>query len=309
MSKRAAVNTVSGGAGGYRRSRDEAEKVERRLARYPEALVLVEQGRAPALTKSAVELLKSGHHGLEIASKLGVSRSRVYESLNDPTGEKSRARKAKAQRPCVDCGEPCNMDGSRSEPSERCHRCACAKQSAGAKWKPDTVLEAIRRWASEHGSPPMASEWADSFRRHPDFEKGGWPTANTVAYRFGTFNAAVEAAGLQPAHRPGGQPRKPLTPQQLADTAALAQEHGLGGAAKRLGMTVAGVQRRIEQFENKPIRRNKVALTAEDIIERELEKHENKANRLREELDEIEKQRDRLKIAREALQVEEPVAA
>lgn len=280
----------------YQRPRTEAEKVERRLARYPEALALVEAGQASDLTKRVVELVRAGHNGLAIASKLGVSKSRVYESLNDPTGEKSRARKAKAQRPCVDCGEPCNTDGSRSEPSERCHRCACAKQSADAKWKPDTV-------------PPMASEWGDSFRRHPDFEKGGWPTATTVAYRFGTFNAAVEAAGLQPAHRPGGQPRKPLTREQLAATAALAQEHGLEGAAKRLGMTVVGVQRRIKQFENKPIRRNKVALTAEDIIERELEKHENKANRLREELDEIEKQRDRLKIAREALQVEEPVAA
>jgi hypothetical protein len=287
-----------------RRSLSDAEKLERRLLRYADTLALVEAGEAPEQTRVAVDLLREGLIGEQIAERMGISRSRVYELLNDPLGTKTAARKARGQRRCLDCGTPCNTNGRVSEPAVRCKACARARQSADAKWQAPQIIEAIQRWAAEHGGvPPKATEWNAGAYAHPDYLRGDWPAYNTCSYRFGTFNEAVKAAGFTPFRELGGQPRRPLTREQLADTAALVQEHGLKGAATVLGMTPEGVKRRMKQFNNEPIgdRHMPATLTADAIIERELEKQESKAARLREELEAIEKEAGRLKIARDAL--------
>jgi hypothetical protein len=179
-----------------------------------------------------------------------------------------------------------------------------AKRSAEAKWQPEAVIVAIQRWAAEHdGRPPKAQEWNSGPYSHPDYIRGGWPAWNTCAFRFGSFNNAIRAAGFKPHFEHGGQPRTPLTREQLADTATLVQEHGLAGAARVLGMTPSGVKRRMKAFNNEPTGANNMSAprTAEGIIDRELEKLEARAQRLREELSEVEGEAARFKIARNAL--------
>ena len=72
------------------------------------------------------------------------------------------------------------------------------------------LIAALRAWAVEHGEPPRAIDWDPArARRLPGhawradrFEAGVWPTARMLTKRFGTFNAAVAAAGFKPRRSP-----------------------------------------------------------------------------------------------------------
>jgi hypothetical protein len=48
-------------------------------------------------------------------------------------------------------------------------------------WTPERCLDAGARWASEHGQPPISSDWR--------VIKPGYPTINTIRERFGTWRA------------------------------------------------------------------------------------------------------------------------
>jgi hypothetical protein len=62
------------------------------------------------------------------------------------------------------------------------------------RWDRPAILAAILAWHREHGRAPTAREWDKRTSTR-------WPTANTVADHFTTWNAAIEAAGLQPRRR------------------------------------------------------------------------------------------------------------
>jgi hypothetical protein len=59
-----------------------------------------------------------------------------------------------------------------------------------ARWDRQQVIDALRRMAGELGRAPTKEECDDS----PD----GYPSASTVKRRFGSFTAAIHAAGLEP---------------------------------------------------------------------------------------------------------------
>ena len=69
----------------------------------------------------------------------------------------------------------------------------------------EDLLDALRSFAAEHdGRPPTAPE--------ADDPETGLPTAATFARRFGSWNAAIAAAGFDPRDRAahgGGTPRRP----------------------------------------------------------------------------------------------------
>lgn len=78
-------------------------------------------------------------------------------------------------------------------------------------WAPAEILACIQRFNEIHGRPPRVADWnptAARRRRGPAAAKtdpsGDWPHANTVRRIFGSWNAAVRAAGL-PETLPGGQ--------------------------------------------------------------------------------------------------------
>jgi hypothetical protein len=117
-------------------------------------------------------------------------------------------------QPCLDCGKPTNgSDGRRDEP--RCLRCAAVK--AGAEktiWTRDAILAAIHAWADVYGEPPAAPDWRPNNARnqlHDDararrFEdaNGRWSWADTAIREFGSWNAAIAAAGYEPRPSHGG---------------------------------------------------------------------------------------------------------
>jgi len=59
----------------------------------------------------------------------------------------------------------------------------------GAVAEQEKILEAIRRFAQEHGRPPRSKEWEVR-------DRNGYPDRRSVVYVFGTWKQAILAAGF-----------------------------------------------------------------------------------------------------------------
>lgn len=81
-------------------------------------------------------------------------------------------------------------------------------------WDRDRILEALREWAREHGSPPTAGQWRGRDRT------GRRPECQRVTRIFGSWDAALAAAGLH------ARPKRWSDEQILAAIRAHAAEHG-----------------------------------------------------------------------------------
>lgn len=78
-------------------------------------------------------------------------------------------------------------------------------------WTPERIVAAMRAWRVRYGHPPRSYEWAPSTGRaagllpdHPspwELQYPRWPSAGTVAARFGSWCNGLRAAGL-PARIP-----------------------------------------------------------------------------------------------------------
>jgi hypothetical protein len=82
---------------------------------------------------------------------------------------------------------------------------SAAQSVAGIEWTPDLILAAIREWTYKHDTPPTAKTWRRAAMNHP--------AHTTVQRRFGSWNAAIAAAGYEPMTR--GQ-RRSLHREQVA---------------------------------------------------------------------------------------------
>src|SRR5439155_10007861 len=82
-----------------------------------------------------------------------------------------------------------------------------------ATWDEIDAISAVAHWTAKHGQPP---DWAQGLRLEPDH-----PHASTVFNRFGSWTAAIAAAGLdQLAERGWTIPSRPaLAGGALADEA------------------------------------------------------------------------------------------
>lgn len=93
---------------------------------------------------------------------------------------------------CPDCGGPVV--------SPRGRRCtSCAPKVRPRNWASQSLLLALRAWGDEHGAPPSTEDWSPSAdrRRRWAREYPRWPSATQVQCAFGTWGAALEAAGYQ----------------------------------------------------------------------------------------------------------------
>ncbi len=85
-------------------------------------------------------------------------------------------------------------------------------------WDELDTIQALQTWSEQHGKPPWSMEWDHAQPEHP--------CANTVRERFGRWEDALHAAGLEiPPRRPRGErhwPRQEIT-KALEDWAT---QHG-----------------------------------------------------------------------------------
>jgi DNA invertase Pin-like site-specific DNA recombinase len=67
------------------------------------------------------------------------------------------------------------------------------------RWDDQDIIQALNRWATEHGHPPADIRWRPAAREHP--------CSKTVRDHFGSWQAALKAAGLDSkrAGRPAGR--------------------------------------------------------------------------------------------------------
>jgi hypothetical protein len=68
---------------------------------------------------------------------------------------------------------------------------------SGFRWTHDTIVYAITLWYRKHDRTPLTSEWDQAGENHP--------SRQTVARVFGSWNAAMIAAGFHARPR-GRQP-------------------------------------------------------------------------------------------------------
>lgn len=242
---------------------------EQRLrCRYPKALELVSSGEASPQLRRAVELCREGLVLREIAEELGVSVSRAGSLLADPLEHKARARKRRVYGHCADCG--CRVyDGGAVPNQRRCQECERRHKRETAR---ERIISAMRDWESRYGSPPAANDWnlgqlrdlqkrfhsetiAIAEARHEEWK---WPHVSAVQSVFGSWNAAIAAAGFEPK-KPGHR----RNPRQWA-------EHMKG--------------------KRKPMR-------AADLLVKEIEKNKERRDRLTRQIAELEAEAQELEAA------------
>jgi len=73
----------------------------------------------------------------------------------------------------------------------------------------EQITAAILSWSAQFGAPPTTTDWEPSRAtrlgqewRAERFYSGEWPTTKVVQARFGSFNAAIAAAGRTPRRAP-----------------------------------------------------------------------------------------------------------
>lgn len=213
--------------------------------------------RTPELVAEVQRLRARGMQWKDIAAATGLPRSTVHSWVADPDGAKLSARKASYAGKCVDCGAPTHGGEGPSQPSKRCVSCfqTYRRENFGV-WDRERIVAAIRAWADENGGvPPSGVDWNPPQARaigHPEkaerFERDqAWPWVNTVQRYFGSWNAAIEAAGFEP-RRTGCYGREGEDPAVVAETVRLYRS-GLSGRqiAAALGISPNAVYGRLEK--------------------------------------------------------------
>ena len=144
--------------------------------------------RAEKVAK-AQRLRAEGLTIVQIAQRMGASRSAVSMWLCDPDLSRQRANRERYGGTCIDCGARTDGSNGRAAAPTRCLRCRSRYQHENARWTRDVIIEAIQRFAREHGRPPTATDWRRS---------GGadHPNTTVILHVFGRWADAIEAAGF-----------------------------------------------------------------------------------------------------------------
>lgn len=174
--------------------------------------------------REAQQLRAQGLLLREIAEQMGVAVQTVHAYLSDPDLSKLRARQASYAGTCIDCGRPTDGSDGPGKAAERCADCRARYQHEQRRWTPQAIVRAIHEWAAEHGEPPAATDWKADMKRcrrdRPARDAERFPADKTVQAVFGTWNAAIRAAGYTP-RRTGHYGRPGEDPKVVAETVRL----------------------------------------------------------------------------------------
>jgi DNA-binding CsgD family transcriptional regulator len=130
--------------------------------------------------EAAARLRANGQTLAAIADQLGVHATTVGTYLR--------------ASPCPGCGEPVVS-------ARRCLRCTLEQARPG--WEQHEIVDAIRAWVAETGAPPSSTDWGAAGGPSAKWvrERPRWPGLAVVRRRFGSWEAAIDAAGHEPLRR------------------------------------------------------------------------------------------------------------
>jgi hypothetical protein len=159
---------------------------------------------------------EEGLNGIQIAKRMGIGRSYAYELLTDPEGVAVRARKDSYRGTCIDCGSPTDGSNGKAMAPERCDPCSRRHVHWRAVLR---IVGAIQRFHERYGRVPAATDFNPQHARQMGhhwrverfYADGDYPFVSDVLGVFGTWNAAVTAAGFKPigrGYQRNGQPRR-----------------------------------------------------------------------------------------------------
>jgi hypothetical protein len=168
-------------------------------------------------------LLRSeGWNARQIGRHLGVSYATIYRWIDPDYEERQRAgarkRKLKYAGTCLTCGRSTTGCYGPKSP-EYCRRCwagspaGVAAAAGRTKWTREIIIARIQQWNRIYGSPPAINDWnpfgattaLNDHERAARFKNDErWPWFTLVVQRFGTWNAAIEAAGFEGRANHGG---------------------------------------------------------------------------------------------------------
>lgn len=69
-------------------------------------------------------------------------------------------------------------------------------------WTEESLIAALQAWEAIYGEPPKSANWQAS-KADERYRKHAWPTSSVVIQTFGSWNIALEAAGLEARPRIG----------------------------------------------------------------------------------------------------------
>jgi len=155
-------------------------------------------------------LYRNGISCAEIGRQHEVTRERIRQILAANYPEAIQERKSriaasrKRQRTC-ECGS------GKSAKAQHCVVCAGRSRKV---WTADLIIERMREFNQKYGSGPAATDFSPALarQRHDEFRARRfetdrrYPSTATVVAMFGSWNKAMEAAGLEknPRGRPPG---------------------------------------------------------------------------------------------------------
>ena len=176
------------------------------------------KGNRSVLAARAVVLRAEGLLYREIAAELGVSQTYAQALVTDPDGSQTRARKDSYRRPCPSCGKP--MDGSNGRGPNAAKRCVECDNSDRVVWTVEKIVAAFHEFERRYGRQPVATDWMPALaeqmaakvkdrgrkkaftdKAHRFYLDGCWPSTETVANRFGSWNNGLLAAGYGLSYR------------------------------------------------------------------------------------------------------------
>ena len=162
---------------------------------------------------------EAGYTTEDIAGVMGMSFGGVRNLVNDPDGSKQRARRARYQGSCETCGARTDGSNGRANAPRFCHDCwsespeGIAARAKASVWSRDVIVARIREWAVRYGEAPAMPDWNPWHARNVMRDLGRaerfeatthWPHITSVVYHFGSWNAAIKAAGFTPRANHGG---------------------------------------------------------------------------------------------------------
>jgi hypothetical protein len=171
--------------------------------------------------------LAEDHGGEQAAKRLRIAYSTLRSYISDPDGSKDRARKDSYSGTCDNCGAKTDGSNGAANAPRLCLNCAIERQTDQRKWTRAVVIDAIQRFAQQHGRPPTASDWdhADPANGYPPKSAVYGRHSNTPSAPFDYWADAIEAAGF-PRPEVGGYERTALVRERLS----AGMRHKKGGA-------------------------------------------------------------------------------
>lgn len=136
---------------------------------------------------------------------------------------------------CVDCGAPTNGSNGAGAAGKRCAACAARHNHEERHWTRERIIEALRAFADQYGRSPRAND--------PSLQASHqWPCSSIVVREFGTWNAGIEATGLEAM--PVGHKTLPSERQLFVAQVVDLYRGGLSLAAvgRRVGFSSNGVR-------------------------------------------------------------------